>query len=69
MGGVIEMNLLLAIIIVISPFVLVGWLAWLKYKCNHKWEVVKEGEFEILLKCSECGKLHKEWLIRRGDET
>ena len=62
------MNLLLAIIIVTSPFALVGWLVYLEHKCNHKWEVVKEGKFEILLKCSECGKLHKEFMIRKDEE-
>ena len=62
------MNLLLAIIMVTSPFVLVGWLVYLEHKCNHKWEVVREGKWEILLKCSEFGKLHKEWLIRKDDK-
>ena len=47
--------------ILASIIVLIAVIVY-ECRCNHDWGVLKEGKFEILLKCNKCGKLHKEYL-------
>jgi hypothetical protein len=60
------MNLLLATILTLAPFIIVGTLVYNEHnsRCSHDWEVVVSGKWETLLKCKKCGKLHKEFIIK-----